>query len=261
MRRLILSGSIPFALGVALTAAVQATQTPAQTPAPAEPVAASISPADAAARLSAQWKLNKDLSSLPDPSAAGQPPGGRSGGGGGGGRGGYGGGRGGYGSRGGGGGGRGGYGGGTGGGQPLSNEQMLEARAVMREMMDAPDLLNVVASTEAISLTTGDGIVRKFAIGDKKEQVDLGTAKIDVTTKWDNGKLTQDIELSSLKMTRTFQVTDEGHQLIVTVSNAGSRRGGQGGNVQSAGGGQGAGGGQAPGMAPIKAIYDKAGSY
>ena len=34
MRRFILSGSILLALGVALTAAVEARQTPAQTPAP-----------------------------------------------------------------------------------------------------------------------------------------------------------------------------------------------------------------------------------
>ncbi|HKW01188.1 MAG TPA: hypothetical protein VJN96_15290, partial [Vicinamibacterales bacterium] len=159
-----------------------------------------------------------------------------------------------YGSRGGGGGGRGGYGGGAGGGQPLSNEQMLEARAIMREMMDAPDVLNVVASTEAVSFTTDEGIVRKFAIDGKKENVDFGTAKVDVTTKWDNNKLSQDLELGSLKMTRTFQVTDEGHQLIVTVSTGGGRRGGQG-----AGPGGGQGGGQAPAAAPMKAIYDKAG--
>ena len=226
MRRFILSGSILLALGVALTAAVEARQTPAQTPAPppAAPAAASISPADAAARLSAQWKLNKDLSSLPDPSAAGQPPGGRNGGGGGGGDGGGrrgGGGRGGGGYGGGGGaGGGGGYGGGAAGagGQATSNEQMLEARAVVREMTDAPQVLNVVASAEKVSFTTDEGIVRKFAIDEKKEKVDLGTAKVDVTTKWDSGKLSQDIELGSLKITRVFQVTDEGHQLIVTVS-------------------------------------------
>ena len=256
MRRFILSGSILLALGVALTAAVEARQTPAQTPAPppAAPAAASISPADAAARLSAQWKLNKDLSSLPDPSAAGQSPGGRNGGGGGGG---YGGGRRGGGGRGGGGygggggaGGGGGYGGGAGaGGQATSNEQMLEARAVVREMTDAPQVLNVVAAAEKVSFTTDEGIVRKFAIDEKKEKVDLGTAKVDVTTKWDSGKLSQDIELGSLKITRVFQVTDEGHQLIVTVSMAGGRRGGQG----AAGGG--------PAAAPMKAIYDKAGSY
>jgi len=261
MRRFILSGSIPLALGIALTAAVEARQTPVQTPAPApaEPVAASISPADAAARLSAQWKLNKDLSSLPDLSATGQPSGGRNGGGGGG-YGGGGGGRRGGGGRGGGGygggggaGGGGGYGGGAGSGgrgagQPTSNEQMLEARAVMREMTDAPQVLNVLASAETISFTTDEGIVRKFAIDEKKEKVDLGTAKVDVTTKWESGKLSQDIELGSLKITRVFQVTDEGHQLIVTVSMPGGRRGGQGAG----------GGGSAPAAPPMKAIYDKA---
>ena len=60
--------------------------------------------------------------------------------------------------------------------------------------------------------------MRKFAIDEKKEKVDLGTAKVDVTTKWDAGKLTPGHRVvGSLKITRTFQATDEGHQLVVTV--------------------------------------------
>ena len=101
-----------------------------------------------------------------------------------------GGGRGGGGYGGGGSGGAGGYGG-RGGGETPSNEQMLEARAVIREMTDAPQVLNVVASADAVSFTTDEGIVRKFAIDDKKEKVDLSTAKVDVTTRWDSGKLTR----------------------------------------------------------------------
>jgi len=261
MRRFILSGSTTVVLIGVLFAAVEAQQTTGQAPAPTPalaPAPAVVTPADAAAKISAQWKLNKDLSSLPEPGSTTQPAGGRSGSGGG--YGGSGGGRGGYGGRG--GGGRGGYGGGSGGGysgrgggqQPASNEQMLEARAVLREMTDAPQVLNVVASAEAVSFTTDEGIVRKFAVDDKKEKVDLGTAKVEVTTRWDSGKLSQDIEIGSLKITRVFQVTDEGHQLIVTVSTPGGRRGGQGA------GGQGAGGG-APTAPPMKAIYDRASSY
>jgi hypothetical protein len=250
MRHFILSGSIAVALGVAVAASVEARQASGQTPAPSPAATgAPITAADAAAKLSAQWKLNKDLSTLPEAPSASQPAGGRSGGGGGGG-GGYGGGRrgggrgGGYG---GGGGGAGTAGGGRGGGQMPSNEQMLEARAVMREMSDPPQVLNVVASADAVSFTSDDGIVRKFAIDDKKEKVDLGTAKIDATTRWDNGRLTQDIEVGGVKITRVFQVTEEGHQMIVTVSMPGGRRGGQGG-----------GGAPAVASGPVKAIYDKA---
>jgi hypothetical protein len=275
-----LSGSSLLVLGVAFAATGEArhlpaqaaaptpVQAPAQTPAPAAVPAAptAVTPADAAVRLSAQWKLNKDLSSLPDAQAAGPQPGGRNGsgsggygGGGGGRRGGGGRGGGGYGGGGyGGGGGGGGYGG-RGGGQSPNNEQMLEARAVIREMSDAPQVLNIVASVDAVSFTTDEGIVRKFAIDDKdkKEKVDLGTAKVDVTTRWDSGKLSQDIEIGSVKILRVFQVTDEGHQLIVTVSMPGGRRGAPG--AGGAWGGSGAAmAGPAPGSAPVKAIYDKA---
>jgi hypothetical protein len=120
----------------------------------------------------------------------------------------------------------------------MSQEQMLQARAVLREMTQAPDLLNVVASAEAVSFTSDDGTVRKFAVTGKKETVDLGTAKVDVTTKWNGAQLAQEIALGQLKIGRTFQTTDEGHQLIVTVTAQGAGRG--------------------PGGAPVKAIYDKA---
>ncbi len=221
----------------------------AQTPAPdAKAARPPLTPADVAAHLSAQWKLNPDLSSLPTTPGStptGQPSrggggssgggGGRRGGGGGGRGGGYGGGGGGYG-----GGGAGGGRGGSGASRGGTEDQMLEARAVLREMTDAPQVLNVVATTETVSFTTDDGTVRKFDINEKKEKVDLGTAKVDATTKWDGGRLSQEIAIGQVKIDRTFQVTDEGNQLIVTVTTQGSRNGG----------GQGGG-------APIKAIYDR----
>ena len=222
----------------------------AQTPAPeAKAARPPLTPADVAAHLSAQWKLNPDLSSVPPApgsTPAGQPSrggggssgggGGRRGGGGGGGRGGgYGGGGGGYG-----GGGASGGRSGSGASRGGTQDQMLEARAVLREMTDAPQVLNVVATTETVSFTTDDGTVRKFNINEKKETVDLGTAKVDATTKWDGGKLSQEIAIGQVKIDRTFQVTDEGNQMIVTVTTQASRNGtGQGG------------------AAPIKAIYDR----
>ena len=149
----------------------------------------------------------------------------------------------------------------------MSQEQMLEARAVLREMSDPPAVLNVVATPDSIQLTSDDGTVRKFTTNGKKEQVDLGTAKIDSTTSWGDGKLTQDIAIGSLKIERKFQVTDQGNQLIVTVTMPNGRNGGGGNNAGSVtsqrGGSNGSnGGGQTSGpsssIAPIKAIYDRA---
>jgi hypothetical protein len=308
MGRFILSGSILFSSAVAVTLAaqVQTSQTPppatGQTTGqstgqaagttgstgqstgaagqPATPAASTapatatppMTPAAAAERMSAQWKLDKDLSSLPSSpeSLSGSGNGGSSGRGGYGGSGGGGsyggGGRRGYGGRGGSGGGGGG-GGQRGGGSGMSQDQMLEARAVLREMSDPPQVLNVVASPDSIQLTSDDGTVRKFTTNGKKEQVDLGTAKIDSTSSWGDGKLTQDISIGSLKIERTFQVTDQGNQLIVAVRMPG-RNGGGGGGASSPGGNGGAnsrggsgGGGQTSGPssgAPIKAIYDRA---
>jgi hypothetical protein len=234
-----------------------------------------MTPAAAAERMSAQWKLDKDLSSLPSspqslPGSGNGGSSGRGGYGGSGGGGSYGGGgRRGYGGRGGSGGGGGG-GGQRGGGSGMSQDQMLEARAVLREMSDPPQVLNVVASPDSIQLTSDDGTVRKFTTNGKKEQVDLGTAKIDSTSSWGDGKLTQDISIGSLKIERTFQVTDQGNQLIVAVTMPAGRNGGGGGGGANTSGGNGGansrggsgGGGQASGtsssMAPIKAIYDRA---
>jgi hypothetical protein len=146
----------------------------------------------------------------------------------------------------------------------MNQEQMLEMRAVLREMTDAPEILNVVAGVDAVSFTSNDGTVRKFTIDGKKEKIDIGTAKIDATSKWDAGRLVQEISVGSLKLERTFQVTEEGHQMIVAVTVQGGERGAQGGSRNGASGGQGGSrGGPAGGpgaRAPVKAIYDKAGS-
>src|SRR5215467_9026659 len=184
MGRFILSGSILLSSVVAVTLAaqVQTSKTPppatGQTTgqstgqstgttgatvssAPPSTATTPMTPAAAAERMSAQWKLDKDLSSLPSspeslPGSGNGGSSGRGGYGGSGGGGSYGGGgRRGYGGRGGAGGGGGG-GGQRGGGSGMSQEQMLQARAVLREMSDPPPVLNVVASPDSIQLTSDD---------------------------------------------------------------------------------------------------------
>lgn len=61
---------------------------------------------------------------------------------------------------------------------------------------------------------------------------------MDVTSTWNDGILTQQITAGSLKVTRIFQVTDQGGQLIVTVSLRG------GGRAQQD-------------AAPVKQIFDR----
>ena len=250
MRRFIFACAIGVVSAFGISVFGQsATQTPSPTP-----TMNSISPADVANGISAQWKLNRDLSSLPDPNAAlpstsgaSNGSGGRSGSsggyggrGGGGGRGGYGGG--GY------GGGRGGYGS-SGTTQTSTPVTMVQARAVMHEFSAPPEILNVVASTDKVSFTSGDGVVKKFDATGKKEPIEFESVKVDVTTKWNGPELEQDMTLGLLKVTRTVQTTDEGRRLIITVTTS-----------QSSDRSSSAQGGTTPvHTQPIKAIYDRVG--
>ena len=89
-----------------------------------------------------------------------------------------------------------------------------------------------------MTLTDDEGRVRKFAANDKKQKVDIGVAEVDAKTKWDAGVLTTEMTVGSLKVTTTYQVTVEGHQMVVTSQMQG---GGRGGNDQPA----------------IKRVYDR----
>jgi hypothetical protein len=170
---------------------------------------------DGPTKLSGVWTLNKELST--DTSQMGQqavtPNGGTDRGGGGGGRR-TGGGR------------RGGFGGGGRSGTGANQEQMAQMRALWREITETPAQVTIVATASAVTFTDDQGMVRKYAVSGKKESIDLGTAKIDATTKWDHDVLVQDMTGGSLKASWKYQVTIEGHQLVVTITTEGGQRNG-----------------------------------
>jgi hypothetical protein len=173
------------------------------------------------AKISGAWTLNPDLSTPAPSQAAGQPPGAGSGrptGGSGGGRGGRGGG--GFGGRG------GGFGGRGGGGQSSNPDQMLQMRALMREMTQTPERLTIVVRPAEVTFTSDQGVVRKFHTDGKKEKVEFGTAKVDTTTKWDREILVQEMTAGQIKIKTTYQTTVEGDQLVVTVEGSRDGRGG-----------------------------------
>jgi len=188
-----------------------------QSATPSAPVKATLADqSNAAGRMSGIWHLNTDLStgsptqsgaSGADPGRPGGPPGGGGGFGGGGGR----------------GGGRGG-GGGFGGGAPggVSSEDTLKMRALLREASAPPADMTIVARATSLQIAQPDGVVRLFNINAKKEKLDLTTAKIDVRTRWNGVAIEQDLTGAQVKMKRTFQLTEDGKQLIVTVENASS---------------------------------------
>jgi hypothetical protein len=170
---------------------------------------------DGPTKLSGVWTLNKELST--DTSQMGQqaatPNGGTDRGG----------------RRRGGGGRRGGFGGAGGGrnGTGANQEQMAQMRALWREITERPLQVTIVATPSAVTFTNDQGTVRKYSASGKKESIDLGTAKIDATTKWDHDALTQDMSGGPLKASWKYQVTVEGHQLVVTITTEGDQRDGR----------------------------------
>lgn len=240
---------------------------------------------DPAAKISGAWHLNTDLSTGIPSGNSSQPGGGQPGGQGGGQPGGRGGGGSGGGGRGGGrgGGGYGGGGGGFGGGGfggggrsgGASSDDMLKMRALMRETSEPPADMTIVATSTSLHITEPDGAVRLFNANDKKEKLDLMTAKVDVKTKWTGTSFEQELTAGQLKMKRTFQITDEGNQLVVSLEPESSSssssssaqpsggRGGYGGG-RSGGGSGGASGGASGGGRPqggsghsMRLIYER----
>src|SRR5262245_36051071 len=233
--------------------ALASAQDPATQDKPAQDKPAQDKPADATAtKITGLWKLNHELSALPETqTGAATQPGGQGGsgrrggggggyGGGGGGRGGYGGGGGRGGGYGGGGGGRGGY---SGGGTGMSSEQMLDMRALAREMADAPEALTIVASPTEVTFTDDQGVVRKYKTNDKSEKIEMSGGKVEAKSKWEGQVLEQELSAGQLKVKTSYQTTVEGNQLVVTIATEGAgRAGGSGGNSP---------------RPPIKRIYDR----
>ncbi len=169
------------------------------------------------------WTLNKDLSDQPmDRGASGDRQRGNGGGGG-------------YGRRGGGGGGfRGGYGGGGmgrgGNSGNMNPEDMARMREAMREIINPSDHLTITQSESMIIITSADGHTTRLSPDGKKIKDE--NTHTERKTKWDGDKLVSEISgLGSGKITQTFSVDPEHHQLRIaaTMEGGGGSRHAQGG--------------------------------
>lgn len=162
--------------------------------------------------LTGAWTLNKDLSDQPtDRNASGGngQGGGRRGGGyggGGGRRGGFGGGGGGY--------GRGGYGGG--GGRSMDPDAMARAREAMRDIINPPDHLTVTQSDSMVVLTGADGRTTRLSPDGKKIKDE--NTNVERKTKWDGSQLVTEISGLQGKITQTYSVDPEKHQLRIVAT-------------------------------------------
>jgi hypothetical protein len=162
--------------------------------------------------IAGAWTLNKE-SSDPSPGAAGS---GEQGGDNARGRGDRGSGGGGYGRRGGGGFGRMGGGGGGDRGGRGNPEEMARIRDAMRDLANPSDHLTITQSDSMIVITGADGRTTRLSPDGKKIKDD--NTKIERKTKWDGPSLVSEISgLGPGKMTQTFSVDPERHQLRVVV--------------------------------------------
>lgn len=164
--------------------------------------------------IAGAWTMNRGLS---DPGGQNdQADSGRRNGGGGGRRGGYGRGGGGFGR-----GGGGGYGRGGGGQGRMNPDEAARMRDAMRDVTDPPDHLVITETDAMIVLTSPDGRTTRLSPDGKAIKDD--NTKVERKTKWDGGKLVSEISgLGSRKMTQTFAINPELHQLRVTVQIEGS---------------------------------------
>jgi hypothetical protein len=184
-------------------------------------IAADDTPTVARPVLSGEWAMNKSLSSAPG--LGGMPDGGGRMGGRGGGRGPGGGGGGGYGG-GMGGGRRGGMGGGGGmrGGGPGGegrDEAFAAHRALMQEVMQLPARFTIAQDGDKLTFIEPDGVVRTYVANDKTEKHALTNGTIETKARWEKGALLMELKPSDgMKITRTFALRTDGHQLEVTTT-------------------------------------------
>jgi hypothetical protein len=114
------------------------------------------------------------------------------------------------------------YGGGRGEGRPSggTTDDLLKARALSRDLADVASVLTIIASPTHVTITNDRGTVRKFTTDDAVQDIDLGTAHATVKAKWDEDLLTQEWVAGKAKFTETYQVTVQGHMLIVRITPA-----------------------------------------
>jgi hypothetical protein len=167
-----------------------------------------LSPADVAAKLSGNWKLNRELSS-----GVGGPNRGGSGGGAPG--------RAAFalaggalsGQRGG-GGGRGGAGGGGETSMPGDlPPDVVAAQAAIRDLQQIPESLAIRAAADTITFTDPRG-ERTFAIGNKTAKLEVNSARVDVKSRWDKSALRQEFTTAQTRLVRSWEADEQGHLVL-----------------------------------------------
>jgi hypothetical protein len=111
---------------------------------------------------------------------------------------------------------------GGGGRTGMDPEAMQRRRDAMRDIVAAPDHLTIVQTDSMVVLTAPDGRTTRLA-PDGKTIKDENT-DIERRTRWDTGKLVSEISGAGAgKVTQSFAVDPQTHQLRITVEMTGGR--------------------------------------
>ncbi len=121
--------------------------------------------------------------------------------------------------------------GGMGGGGQMSDEQKQEMerrRALMKELLQPSDRMNVTVENDIVTFTESDGRVRKFKTDGKKEKHQFDNGTVETKSKWDNTGLVIETALQNgMKLTQTYTVAaGEKRQLVLATKMEGGGGGG-----------------------------------
>lgn len=105
-------------------------------------------------------------------------------------------------------------------GAPMDPEAAARMRDALRDVMEPSDRLTIVQSGSIVLITGADGRTSRLSPDGKSiKDENTGVAR---KTRWDAGRLVSEITgLGRGKVTQTFAVDPETHQLRVTVQREG----------------------------------------
>ena len=111
---------------------------------------------------------------------------------------------------------------GMGGGGQMSDEQKQEMerrRALIKELLQPSDRMNVTVENDLVTFTESDGRVRKFKTDGKKEKHQFDNGTVETKSKWDNTGLVIETDLQNgMKLTQTYTIAEgERRQLVLAT--------------------------------------------
>lgn len=102
------------------------------------------------------------------------------------------------------------------------NQPMLQgAKALVQLMIDIAEMprrLTLTAAEDTFSTIDDYGVMKRFSTTNKPEKIDYRGSKASFRTRWEEGRLIQDITGDAIELTRTFQTSPDGKHLTVTLT-------------------------------------------